>query len=99
MTLNQHNILRKLREARQVIREADQTEASLVKDLFDIQLRMFAQIDPDMWTDAEYAAQWERERNKVARFLNSEGFIPTDRFNALWDAFDTLATEEAMAYA
>lgn len=99
MTKQQCEILRKLREAREVVKNADQTEAKLVKAVFDAQLRTFAKVDPDFWTDKEYADRWTVSRERIGLALVSEGFITGENYHKLWAAFDTLATEDAMAYA
>lgn len=99
MTKQQGEILRLLRVAREVIKRADPCEAGLVKSLYDLQLRVFAQMNTHKWSDEEYAIQWDRRRDLFCDLFDREGYVLREDFNSLWNAYDILATEVAMSYA
>jgi len=92
--------LAKLHHAREVLKTSDPGDVALVKSVYDHMLHRFG--DPDFIdaTDGEeFVQQWNKCRDSVRDNLVENELITTGTFITLWNAYDVITTEQAMAFA
>lgn len=97
MTKQQFDLLRRISHAREVVKSYDPADAELVKALHDTMLRKMNETE---WGSSEEFSQfWRSTTHDISVFLSNHKFVTRGAFFALWEAYDTLAYENALAFS